>query len=264
MEAKRQYHIDLCAEDIKGAKYAIVAGDPERVPGLAKAFDVNAVKLTHHRGYVSYLTHCEGKPILVATLGIGGPSASIVIEELANIGIEYFIRVGTCGAIQPNINLGDLVVTKAAVRLDGASKHYAPIEYPAVASFHLTEAIVRAARELQIPYHLGITASTDTFYPGQERYDNHNQYVLRSLQGSLKEWQKLNVLNFEMESATLLTLANVFGLHAACFCGVMASRVHSETPRTDVLDLARANWEKVMVRAVALHMQYVENKGSML
>ncbi len=264
MQSLRQYHVDLCREDIKGTKYAIVAGDPQRVPNLAKAFDQNAVELTNHRGYVSYLAYCKGNPILIATLGIGGPSASIVIEELANIGIEYFIRVGTCGAIQPNINLGDLIITKASVRLDGASKDYAPIAYPAVASYHLTEAIVHAARDVQAPYHIGITASADTFYPGQERYDNHNRYVLRSLQGSLHEWQKLNVLNFEMESATLFTLASVFGLHAACFCGVVANRTQSEAPQTNFLEVARGNWEKVMVRAIERHMEYVKERGIFL
>lgn len=254
MSATHQYHIDLNREQIQNAEYAIVAGDPERIPELARAFDPSAYELTHHRGYVSYLADFQGKPILLATLGIGGPSASIVIEELAYLGIRYIIRVGTTGAIQPHINLGDLIITKASVRLDGASKAYAPIEYPAVASYELTDAIVRATRELNIAHHIGITASTDTFYPGQERYDNHSQYVLRTLQGTLEEWQKLNVLNFEMESATLLTMANVFGIDAACFCGVLANRTYSEKPHSEVVSLARKNWEKVAVKAVALHM----------
>lgn len=249
-----QYHIGLDLEQIHGAVYAVVPSDPERVPLLAKALDEKAYELSHHRGYTSYLADFMGQPILVCSLGLGGPSAAIVIEELANLGIRYFIRVGTCGAIQPNIALGDIVVTKAAVRLDGASKHYAPIEYPAVASYELTHAIIEAARDLHIPFHAGITASTDTFYPGQERYDNHAGYVLRSLQGSLAEWKKLNVLNYEMESATLFTLANVFGLDAACFCGVVANRVIGEAPSPEAVETTRAHCEKIMVQAIKNHM----------
>lgn len=256
-----QYHIHLSRAKIEGAEYAIVPSDPDRVAPLAKAFDQEAYPLSNHRGYTSYLAHFMGRPILVCSLGIGGPSASIVIEELANLGIRYFIRVGTCGAIQPDIQLGDLVVTQAAVRLDGASKHYAPVEYPAVASYELTHAIIEAARVLDVRFHVGITASTDTFYPGQERYDNHSQYVLRGLQGSLAEWQKLNVLNYEMESSILLTMAKVFKLDAACFCGVVANRTLSEQPVKAALELARTNWEKVMVQAIAHHIQTRQPKA---
>ena len=112
------------------------------------------------------------------------------------------------------------------------------MEYPAVADFDLTTHLVHAAVNLKIPFHKGITASSDTFYPGQERYDTFTGYVPRRFQGSLKEWQKLNVLNYEMESATLLTLASVFGLKAAMVASVIAIRGRDESPDDSILPLA--------------------------
>ncbi|MDO8954649.1 MAG: uridine phosphorylase [Gammaproteobacteria bacterium] len=254
MSENLQYHISLSKSQINGAQYVILPGDPGRVEHLAKAFDKEARHLSSHRGYVAYLANFQGQSVLVCSTGIGGPSASIAMEELANIGLRYFIRVGTCGAIQPHIKLGDLVITRGAVRLDGASTHYAPIEYPAVPSFKLTAALLHAAEQLKTPHHLGITVSSDTFFPGQERYDNHAQYVLRQFQGSLQEWQKLHVSNYEMEASTILTMANVFGLEAAVICGVFAHRLVSERPDPSFFEIARANWENVLVKAVYHHM----------
>ena len=225
----KQYHIALSAESIDHAEYAIVPGDPGRVAEIAQAIDPQARELTFHREYRSFLAYLHDKPILVCSTGIGGPAVAIAMEELAQIGIRYFLRAGTTGSIQEHISVGDFIITKAAVRLDGASKHYAPIEYPAVASLRLSASLYQAMESLGVTnYHVGITASSDTFYPGQERYDSFTHYVPRALQGSLEEWRQLNVLNYEMESATLFTLANAFGLHAACFCQVVANRIKSE------------------------------------
>ncbi len=225
----KQYHIALSAKMIDHAQYAIVPGDPGRVADIAQAIDPQACELAFHREYRSFLAYLHDTPILVCSTGIGGPAVAIAMEELAQIGVRYFLRAGTTGSIQEHIRVGDFIITKAAVRLDGASRHYAPIEYPAVASLRLSASLYQAMDVLGIEnYHVGITASSDTFYPGQERYDSYTHYVPRALQGSLKEWRQLNVLNYEMESATLFTLANTFGLHAACFCQVIANRINSE------------------------------------
>lgn len=117
--------------------------------------------------------------------------------------MRTFLRIGTTGAIQPHINVGDVLVTTGAVRLDGASRHFAPIEYPAVANFECTTALFNAAKEKGIEPFVGITASSDTFYPGQERYDTYSGKVYRDYQGLLKQWQDLNVMNYEMESAII-------------------------------------------------------------
>ncbi len=250
-----QYHLNISKDMIKEARYAVVSGDPDRIPLLAQAFDPNAICLANHRGYVTYLAQFHGQSVLLSTTGIGGPSTSIVIEELANIGLKYFLRIGTTGAIQPHIQLGDLIITEASIRLDGASTHYAPIEFPAVASLGLTTSIIEAAKALALPYYTGVTVSADTFYPGQERYDNFAHYVIKRFQGTLQEWQKLGALNYEMESATLLTMCKVLGLEAACFCGVIANRNFSEKPSTETLQSLRATWSTMAVKTLELDMR---------
>lgn len=251
MTQARQYHIGLNAADCAQARYVLMPGDPGRVPGLARALDAEAVSLTQHREYCSWLARIAGEPVLVCSSGLGSPSTAVAVEELANIGLTHFIRVGTTGAIQPQIDYSDIVISKAAVRLEGTSSHYAPLEYPAVADFELTGDLVSAARSLEIPWHVGITASSDTFWPGQERYDNYSGYVLRRLQGSMDEWRQLKVSNFEMEAAALFTVCATFGLSAACLCGVIAKRVASEEVRPEAYPLAEQRWTSILATALS-------------
>lgn len=244
------YHIALSKDMIEGAEYALLPGDPFRVPSLAQSFDPAAKKLAFNREHQSYLANFHGQKVLVISTGMGAPSTGIAVEELATLGIKYFLRVGTCGAIQANINLSDIIISTACVRLEGTSSHYAPIEYPAVSSFEFTQDLVTAAKKIDVPYHVGITASSDTFWPGQERHDNFSGYILRKWVGSMAEWRALHVLNFEMEAAALFTMCNAFGLNAGCICGVVARRVESETPNTDAKKGAADNWQKLAVAGV--------------
>ena len=144
-----KYHIGLSREMIGGAKYVLLPGDPGRVEGLAKSIDANTTFLSSNREYTSYLGEINDKKFLVCSTGMGCPSVGIGVEELASLGVEYFIRVGTSGAIQPNINLGDLVVSTSAVRRDGTSRDYAPIEYPAVADFKLTLLLEESSKRIK-------------------------------------------------------------------------------------------------------------------
>ena len=249
-----KYHVRLNAEMIKGAKHVLLPGDPGRVEKTAKTLDPQAIFLAANREYTSWLAQLSGQSVLVCSTGIGGPSVSIALEELAAIGLKYYYRIGTTGLIQPGIELPSLVITTGAVRLDGASTHYAPIEYPAVADLELTNTLVDAARELNLPHRVGITASSDTFYPGQERYDTYTGYVPRRFQGSMEEWQRLNVLNYEMEGATLLTIINTFRLQAAMVASAIVSRVKEETPNDEVLRLAEQQLAQVIKRAVEIHI----------
>ncbi|MCG9721892.1 uridine phosphorylase [Shewanella sp. Isolate7] len=223
------FHLGLTKEMLDGATLAIVPGDPERVKRIAELMD-NPTFLASHREYTSYLAYIDGKPLVVCSTGIGGPSTSIAVEELAQLGINTFLRVGTTGAIQPQVNVGDVIVTQASVRLDGASLHFAPMEFPAVANFECTTAMVAASREAGLEPHIGITASSDTFYPGQERYDTVTGRVTRRLAGSMKEWQDMGVLNYEMESSTLFTMCATQGWRAACVAGVIVNRTQQEIP----------------------------------
>jgi len=201
------YHIGLSTNMIQNAEYVLLPGDPYRVEGLAKSLDTNAIHLANNREYTSFLCNFHGQKVLVCSTGMGGPSVGIGVEELAMIGLKYFIRVGTSGGIQHHTNLADVVISKAAVRLEGTSTHYAPMEYPAVSSFELTSAFVEGAEKSNVPHHVGLTASSDTFWPGQERLDNYSGYLLRKFRGSMEEWKALNVLNFEMEAATLFDMS---------------------------------------------------------
>ena len=227
-ENEKLYHIALCKKQLKSAKLAILPGDPARVEILAKLLDTQSVYLNFNREYCSYLATVGKEKILVISTGMGCPSVAIGVEELAMLGIKKFIRVGTTGAIQEKINLGDLILNTGAVRLEGTSSHYAPIEYPAIADFELTQSLKQAAQKLKIPLHLGIGISSDTFWSGQERYDGYSSSVLRKFQGSLQEWQNLGLLNFEMEASALFTICSTFGLQAACICCAIAKRTKSE------------------------------------
>ena len=171
------------------------------------------------------------------------------MEELAQLGIRTFLRVGTTGAIQPNINVGDVLVTTASVRLDGASLHFAPMEYPAVADFDCTTALVAAAKEIGATTHVGVTASSDTFYPGQERYDTFSGRVVSRFKGSMEEWQSMGVMNYEMESATLLTMCSSQGLRAGMVAGVIVNRTQQEIPNAETMKQTESHAVKIVVEA---------------
>ena len=229
---KKMFHLGINKADISGANIALIPGAPERAGVIAQQL-ANHRGLAKHREFHSYLGELNGANVVVCSTGIGGPSTSIAVEELAQLGITTFIRIGTTGAIQPHINIGDVLISQAAVRLDGASHHFAPANYPAVADFKTTAALVEACEQKHERYHVGITASSDTFYPGQERYDTFSEYVPTHLQGSLKQWQALQVMNYEMESATLFTMCSALGLKSACVAGVLVNRCLEETPVFD-------------------------------
>ena len=217
------FHLGLTKKMLDGATLAIVPGDPERVKRIAELMD-NATFLASHREYTSYLAYIDGKAVVVCST---------------------FLRVGTTGAIQPHVNVGDVIVTQASVRLDGASLHFAPLEFPAAADFECTTAMVAACRDAGLEPHIGITASSDTFYPGQERYDTVSGRITQRYVGSMKEWQSMGVLNYEMESATLFTMCATQGWRAACVAGVIVNRTQQEIPD-------EATMKKTEVSAVSI------------
>jgi len=248
MMQKTVFHLGLSQPMLEGATLAIVPGDPERVARIAGLM-TDAKKLASHREFTSYLAYLDGTPIVVCSTGIGGPSTSIAVEELAQLGITTFLRIGTTGAIQPHVNVGDVIVTQGSVRLDGASLHFAPMEFPAVADFECVTALVNASREMGSTTHIGITASSDTFYPGQERYDTTNGHVTSRFVGSLKEWQALGVLNYEMESATLFTMCAANGWRAGCVAGVIVNRTQQEIPNEALMQQTESDAVAIVVSA---------------
>ena len=172
------YHIGFSQSDfgLDAPQTVILSGEPERSHYIAQTYLQNVKPLSKYRGLDSYWGYLPGgKPILVATSGMGAPSISIVVNELVQVGIKQFVRVGTCGSIQPYIRVGDIVISQASLCRQGAALDIAPVEYPAVADPFLTVAMVEAARKLNMPCHLGITASVDTFYEGQERTEGEER-----------------------------------------------------------------------------------------
>ncbi|HEY9728875.1 MAG TPA: nucleoside phosphorylase [Chroococcales cyanobacterium] len=252
MISNRLYHIGFGRNDL-GAHpptIALLSGDPERASLIARTYLQDVYLLSEHRGLNSYLGRLpNGRTIVSATSGMGAPSLSIVVNELVQVGIEQIIRIGTCGSIQSHVPVGSIVITRAALCRQGAANDIAPVEYPAAADPFLTVALVQAARELKIEHHLGITASVDTFYEGQERTDSANPHLLRSLQGITEEYRRLNVLNYEMECGTLFKMAGVYNFAAACVCGVVAQRTMSEDVAVDEKDSAVKNAIAVAIRA---------------
>ena len=246
----RAYHLDLSERLTGQAAHAFLPGDPDRVASIARAFDPDAKRIASRREFTTFLGRLQGLPVLVTSTGIGGPSTSIAVEELARLGVRTFLRVGSTGAIQSQVGVGDVVITTGSVRLDGASDHYAPLEYPAVADHAVVQALVQAAHDTGHRAHVGITASSATFYPGEERGDSFGGYVLRRFQGATDEWRQLNVLNYEMESATLLTMCAALGLRAGCVTGVV-NQAGGEEPIAEE-DLARGEAAAIEVAVAAM------------
>jgi uridine phosphorylase len=255
MPNKRFYHIGFGQDDLGSSPPSIglLSGDPERSRLIAQTYLQDVRLLSENRGLNSYVGYLpNGRPILSATSGMGAPSLSIVVNELVQVGIRQIIRIGTCGAIQPYINVGSVVISSAALCRQGAADDIAPVEYPAAADPFLTVALVKAARELKIEHFIGITASVDTFYEGQERTDSANPNLMRSLHGITEEYRRLNILNYEMECGTLFKMAGVYNFAAAAICGVVAARNVAENIILEQKDIAVKNAIAIALNAAAI------------
>ena len=201
-EDDRQYHIALRQGDV--GKYVILPGDPKRCAKIAQYFD-NPQLVGDNREYVTYTGYIDGEKVSVCSTGIGGPSAAIAMEELTKIGADTFIRVGTCGGMDVNVKGGDIVVATGAIRAEGTSKEYAPIEFPAVANFEVMNSLVNAAKNLNYNYHAGIVQCKDSFY-GQ--HSPETMPVSYELLNKWEAWKRLGCLASEMESAALFVVAS--------------------------------------------------------
>lgn len=192
MKKRIQPHIMCGLGDI--AKSVLIPGDPKRAEKIAAFFD-HYKKVADYRGYVTFTGKTGNTPISTCSSGIGCPSAAIVVEELTNIGAENLIRVGTTGALQSNLQLGDIVIATAAVRADGTTNAFVPSGYPAVANFQIVNALIEAAKRLDINFHLGIVVSSDAFYAERKDF--------------VKSYSEVNVLSVEMEASVIFTLTNL-------------------------------------------------------
>lgn len=201
-----QYHLRIKKGDV--GRYVILPGDPKRVPLIAQYLE-NPVKIADSREYVTYTGQLGGTKVSVTSTGIGGPSASIAMEELRICGADTFVRMGTCGGIALPVMGSDIVIATGAVRAEGTSREYAPIEYPAVADFDVALALRDAAVELGMRCHMGVVQCKDSFY-GQ--HDPERSPVSYDLLQKWSSYKKLGVLASEMESAALFVVAHSLGV----------------------------------------------------
>ncbi len=232
----KQYHIQVGKGDV--GRYVILPGDPKRCAKIAKYFD-GAKLMADNREYVTYTGALDGVPVSVTSTGIGGPSAAIAVEELVLSGADTFVRIGTCGGMQPEVLSGDVVVATGAIRMEGTSREYAPIEFPAVADIGVVNALREAAGELGAPCHTGVVQSKDSFY-GQ--HSPETKPVSYELLSKWEAWKRMGCLASEMESAALFIVAGALRVRAgACFLTVAnqeRERLGLENPVVHDTDLA--------------------------
>ncbi len=211
-DADRQYHIQVAKGEV--GRYVIMPGDPKRCEKIAQYFD-NPVQIADNREYITYTGTLDGVKVSVTSTGIGGPSAAIAMEELYRCGSDTFIRIGTCGGMQTEVKSGDVVIATGAIRMEGTSREYAPIEFPAVANLSVTNALVDAAKKEGYPFHAGVVQSKDSFY-GQ--HEPETKPVSYELMNKWEAWKKLGCLASEMESAAMFIVAGYLRVRAgACF-----------------------------------------------
>lgn len=207
-----QYHIGVKVGEV--GKYVLLPGDPKRCAKIAAHFD-NPVLIADNREYVTYTGTLDGVRVSVTSTGIGGPSASIALEELVKCGADTFIRIGTCGGMDIDVKGGDVVVATGAIRMEGTSKEYAPIEYPAVPDLEVTNALVKACKRLGVEYHTGVVQCKDAFY-GQ-----HNPEIMPvsyELMQKWEAWLRMGCKASEMESAALFIVGQFLKVRVgSCF-----------------------------------------------
>ena len=227
MNEETMYHIGCKQGDV--GKYIILPGDPGRCEKIAAYFE-NGAFVRQNREYTTFSGMLAGEKVSVVSTGIGGPSASIAMEELVKLGAHTFIRIGTCGGINRKVKSGDCVIATGAVRMEGTSREYAPIEYPACSDFTVTSALVNAAKKLELTYHVGVVQCKDSFY-GQHAPDT--MPIGSELKEKWEAWKRLGVLCSEMESAALFTVAAARGVR----CGSVFSVVwNQERAAAGILD----------------------------
>lgn len=250
-ENGEQYHIGLKEGDV--GKYVILPGDPKRCEKIAQYFD-NPKLMGDRREFVTYTGFLNGEKVSVTSTGIGGPSASIAMEELVNIGAETFIRVGTCGGVDINVKGGDIVIATGAIRMEGTSKEYAPIEFPAVANLDITNALVKSAKNFNYEYHTGVVQCKDSFY-GQ--HSPEKMPVNYELLNKWEAWKRLGCLASEMESAALFIVASLLKVKVG---SVFLTVANQEREKAGLINPVEHDTDKAIKTAIEAIKILISNK----
>lgn len=246
-ENGKQYHIQVGEGEV--GKYVIMPGDPKRCKLIAKYLD-EPVLIADNREYITYTGKLNGVKVSVTSTGIGGPSAAIAMEELVKVGADTFIRVGTCGGMDIEVKGGDIVIATGAIRQDGTSREYAPIEFPAVSNYQITQMLVEAANQVSDKdVHVGVVQSKDSFY-GQ--HDPGSKPVNYELENKWQAWLKLGTLASEMESATLFTVASYLKVRCGAVFLAVANQEREKQGLTNPVVHDTDQAIKVAIEAIRL------------
>ena len=252
VDSEVMYHINMKKGDV--GRYCILPGDPGRCEKIARHFD-NPRLVAQNREFTTYTGTLCGEKVSVVSTGIGGPSAAIAMEELKMIGADTFIRVGTCGGINMKVKSGDVVIATGAVRMEGTSREYAPIEYPAVADYDVTRALVDAADKLGCTRHAGVVQCKDSFY-GQ--HSPERMPVSHELLSKWEAWKRLGVLASEMESAALYTVAAALGVR----CGAVLNVVWNQERKAAGLSEPDNHDTELGIRVAAEAIKLLIERGN--
>jgi len=226
-----EFHLKIRPGDV--GRYVLLCGDPARTEKIASYFDT-AEFVKSNREYTIWTGVLEGEKVSVCSTGIGGPSTAIAVEELIHCGADTFIRIGTAGGMAPEVMGGDVVIATAAIRMEGTTGEYAPAEYPAVADFGVVSALADAAKEDQVPFHLGVLHNKDNFY-GQHSPDT--MPVREKLKGKWQAYLECGALASEMESAALFIVSSVRRARAGCIVQVFANQTRRALGLEDPMTL---------------------------
>ncbi|BAS26258.1 nucleoside phosphorylase [Limnochorda pilosa] len=250
LEGTLQYHIQCRPGDV--ASIAIVPGDQGRVPKFVQHLE-RVREVANNRGLISYTGLYHGVPVTVTSTGMGGPSAAIVYEELANLGVRVLIRVGSVAGLQPEVAEGENVIPYACIRDDGATAYYVPENYPAVASPRVFQALTTAAEEAAFTFHTGINWSHSAFYHRNPEY--------------YQRWARKRVVSMEMEAAALFVIAALRGVEAGFIGTCYANR--AEQSRGDAVDLSVESPQREVIqegveRSIIIALNAAESLGTRL
>ena len=249
---EKQYHIGF--DDSHKAEYAILPGDPGRVEKIASYLD-NPRFFCQNREYTTWLGELasskkgDSKTVMVISTGMGGPSTAIAIEELFATGVKNFIRIGTCGGMALPVTGGDIVIATGAIRQEGTTKEYVPIEFPAIANLDVTNALVQAAKNLKQKWHTGIVQCKDSFY-GQHSPDR--MPASYELNEKWQAWIKAGCLASEMESASVFIVSQILGARAGCVLNVIWNQEREKAGMSNPKSLDTESAIKTAVEAVRL------------
>lgn len=242
------FHLGFTKNDLQGVMLAIVPSDLEHVGKIAALVDKPA-ELASHREFTTWRVKLDGKAMIVCFTGIGSPSISTAIKELTQLDIRTFLRIGTIDAIQSHISVGGVLVITTSVRLGDASLYFASMELLAIMDFECTIALVETTKSTDATTHVGVTAPSNIFCPGQECHGTFSDHVVSRPKGSMEEWQFMGIMNYEVESVTLLAMCASRGLRAGMTAGITMNCTQQEIPNVETMKRTKDHAVKTMVGA---------------